>query len=331
MVDVGDKSVTARSAIATARVTMAPETARALSEGSTPKGDVLATARIAGIQAAKRTPELIPLCHAIALTRVQVRFALDASGVRIEAEAEARDRTGVEMEAMTAVTVAALTLYDMLKGIDRAMTITDVRLEEKRGGRSGHWTRASETTPGEPTSTEPAALAHAEPAALAHAEPAALAHAEPTALEPSDHASRFAIVRTTLDVESVRRRVAHPSAGATCVFVGTVRDHNEGAAVTQLDYEAYESMAVDEMRRCAAQIERELPGVRLAATHRAGSLAVGEDAVVCAASAAHRGEAFDAARRLIDAIKARAPIWKREHRPEGPRWIHWQDARDGSR
>jgi molybdenum cofactor biosynthesis protein MoaC len=299
MVDVGDKAVTARAAIATARVTMTPETARALAEGSTPKGDVLATARIAGIQAAKRTPELIPLCHAIALTRVQVRFTFAPDGVRIEAEAEARDRTGVEMEAMTAVTVAALTLYDMLKGIDRAMTVTDVRLEEKRGGRSGHWTRAEQGSSARSPAEEPA--------------------------------RRFAVVREPIDVEALRRRVAHPSAGATCVFVGTVRDHNEGASVTQLDYEAYESMAVDEMRRCAEEIEREIPGVRLAAIHRAGSLAVGEDAVACAASAPHRAEAFDAARRLIDAIKARAPIWKREHGPDGPRWLHWQDARDTPR
>lgn len=141
MVDVGEKAETARRAVARAFLRMSDDTARALREGRTPKGDVLATARLAGIMAAKRTPELIPLCHAIALTRVAVDLRIEANGVAIEAVAEARDRTGVEMEAMTAASVAALTLYDMLKGIDRAMVIESVRLEEKSGGRSGHWVR----------------------------------------------------------------------------------------------------------------------------------------------------------------------------------------------
>jgi cyclic pyranopterin phosphate synthase len=142
MVDVGAKAVTERRAVAGAFVAMAPETVAKLRAGLTPKGDVLATARIAGIMAAKRTPELIPLCHAIALTRVVVDLAVEDAGVRIEAHAEARDRTGVEMEALCAATVAALTLYDMLKGIDRGMVIERVALLEKAGGRSGHWTRA---------------------------------------------------------------------------------------------------------------------------------------------------------------------------------------------
>jgi cyclic pyranopterin phosphate synthase len=141
MVDVGEKPETARRAIARAFLRMREDTARALRDGNTPKGDVLATARLAGIMAAKRTPELIPLCHAIALTRVAVELNVERDGVAIEAVAEARDRTGVEMEAMTAASVAALTLYDMLKGIDRAMVIEAVRLEEKSGGRSGHWVR----------------------------------------------------------------------------------------------------------------------------------------------------------------------------------------------
>ncbi|MEI8256244.1 MAG: cyclic pyranopterin monophosphate synthase MoaC [Deltaproteobacteria bacterium] len=141
MVDVGEKLPTARRAVATAFLRMEAATAKALKDGATPKGDVLATARLAGIMAAKRTPELIPLCHAIALTRVALNLEVRDDGVSIEAITEARDRTGVEMEAMTAASVAALTLYDMLKGIDRGMTIESVRLDEKSGGRSGHWLR----------------------------------------------------------------------------------------------------------------------------------------------------------------------------------------------
>jgi cyclic pyranopterin monophosphate synthase len=141
MVDVGEKAETSRRAVASALVRMLPETRRTLAAGTAPKGDVLATARLAGIMAAKRTPELIPLCHGIALTRVTVDLELLDDGVRIVATTEARDRTGVEMEAMTAASVAALTLYDMLKGIDRGMVIESVRLEEKSGGRSGHWVR----------------------------------------------------------------------------------------------------------------------------------------------------------------------------------------------
>ncbi len=141
MVDVGDKPITAREARASARLRMAPETLEALRAGSTKKGDALATARIAGIQAAKRTPELIPLCHAIALTKVEVRFELQADGVAIETVARCADRTGVEMEALTAASVAALTLYDMLKAMDRGMVIEAVQLEAKSGGRSGDWHR----------------------------------------------------------------------------------------------------------------------------------------------------------------------------------------------
>jgi cyclic pyranopterin phosphate synthase len=143
MVDVGAKDATARVAVASAFVRMAPETRARLVSGDVPKGDVWATARIAGIQAAKRTPELIPLCHAIALTSVEVHFELDPDGQRVEirATARAKDRTGVEMEALTAATVAALTLYDMLKAIDRAITIEQVALLEKRGGKSGDWAR----------------------------------------------------------------------------------------------------------------------------------------------------------------------------------------------
>ena len=139
MVDVGEKDITDRRARAEALVEMLPETMVALREGNTPKGDVLGTARIAGIGAAKQTPSLIPLCHGIALTSVEVRFELGETSVRIEAEARCRDRTGVEMEAMVAASVAALTIYDILKAMDRGMTIRAVRLLEKSGGRSGHF------------------------------------------------------------------------------------------------------------------------------------------------------------------------------------------------
>lgn len=141
MVDVGAKDVTARRASARARLTMAAATVDRLRRGDVPKGDVLATARIAGIQAAKSTPSLIPLCHAIALTKVTVDLTVTPTGVDVLATAEARDRTGVEMEAMVAASVAALTLYDMLKAIDRAITF-EVALLEKHGGKSGSFTRA---------------------------------------------------------------------------------------------------------------------------------------------------------------------------------------------
>ncbi len=140
MIDVGGKEVTLRSARARARVHMAAATFARLAAGQTPKGDVLAAARIAGIQAAKRTSELIPLCHAIQLTKVEIEIALENGRADVEATAEARDRTGVEMEAMVAASTAALTLYDMLKGIDRAISF-DVALIEKSGGKSGTYTR----------------------------------------------------------------------------------------------------------------------------------------------------------------------------------------------
>jgi cyclic pyranopterin monophosphate synthase len=140
MVNVGEKDVTARRATARARVRMSPETFLQLASGETPKGDVLAAARIAGIQASKLTPNLIPLCHMVNLTKVEVSIRLDGGIAIIDAMAEARDRTGVEMEAMVAASTAALTLYDMLKAIDRGMSF-DVCLVEKSGGKTGHWQR----------------------------------------------------------------------------------------------------------------------------------------------------------------------------------------------
>ena len=141
MVDTSGKVLTARRAVASARVLMSPETVLAVREHRTPKGDPLETARLAGIMAAKRTAELIPLCHPLPLTQVDVRVELTDEGVRLEAEAATNAQTGVEMEALTAAAVAALTIYDMCKAIDKAMTITDVRLEKKTGGKSGDYER----------------------------------------------------------------------------------------------------------------------------------------------------------------------------------------------
>ena len=139
MVDVGEKADTARSAVASARVAMRSETATAIRDGSTKKGDVLAVARIAGIMAAKRTSDLIPLCHPIALDGVEVRLTVEDAAVVIEATARCTGPTGVEMEALTAASAAALTIYDMAKAMDRGMRIEDVRLLAKDGGRSGSW------------------------------------------------------------------------------------------------------------------------------------------------------------------------------------------------
>ena len=135
MVDVGDKQATDRRALARATVRMAPETAAAVARGDAPKGDVVSTARIAGIQAAKRTAELIPLCHPLALSFVDVRIEVHDDRVEIETEARSTGPTGVEMEALTAASVAALTVYDMVKGIERGVEITEVFLLEKSGGR----------------------------------------------------------------------------------------------------------------------------------------------------------------------------------------------------
>ena len=143
MVDVGDKAVTTRTAIAQGEVQMQPTTLAAIRAGNVPKGDVLAAARIAGIMAAKRTPDLIPLCHTLLLSKVAVDFTIDeaASRVLITATVRCNGQTGVEMEALTAVSVAALTIYDMAKALEKTMTITNIGLLEKRGGKSGDWER----------------------------------------------------------------------------------------------------------------------------------------------------------------------------------------------
>jgi cyclic pyranopterin phosphate synthase len=143
MVDVSDKAETPREAVARAIIKMRPATLRAVRRGNAPKGDVLGVARTAGILAAKRTSELIPLCHPLRLTRVDVQFARRGRPGELGVEARVRtvDKTGVEMEALTAVSVAALTVYDMVKALEKGVTITRVQLIEKRGGKSGHWRR----------------------------------------------------------------------------------------------------------------------------------------------------------------------------------------------
>ncbi|MGJ0238206.1 cyclic pyranopterin monophosphate synthase MoaC [Novosphingobium fluoreni] len=139
MVDVGAKAETQRLARASGRIRMDAEALAAIKHGDAPKGDVLGTARIAGIMAAKRTGDLIPMCHPLAIDAVNLDFAFEADAIRATATATLTGKTGIEMEAITAVTIALVTIYDMAKALDKAMVIEDVRLIEKRGGKSGHW------------------------------------------------------------------------------------------------------------------------------------------------------------------------------------------------
>jgi cyclic pyranopterin monophosphate synthase len=146
MVDVSEKDVTARTARAAGRVLVSPRVVELLRGEGVPKGDALATARIAGIMGAKRTPDLIPLCHPLAVSGVKVDLSVTDDAVEITAQVKTTDRTGVEMEALTAVTVAALTVIDMVKAVDKAAVIADVRVEEKTGGRSGNWARSGQVS-----------------------------------------------------------------------------------------------------------------------------------------------------------------------------------------
>jgi cyclic pyranopterin phosphate synthase len=141
MVDVADRDVTVRTATATGRVVASPDVLAAIAAGTVPKGDVAATARVAGIMAAKRTPDLVPLCHPIALHGVEVDVAVGPDAVQLTARVRTADRTGVEMEALTAVAVAGLAVIDMVKALDPAASLTDVAVQAKDGGRSGSWTR----------------------------------------------------------------------------------------------------------------------------------------------------------------------------------------------
>jgi len=138
---------------------------------------------------------------------------------------------------------------------------------------------------------------------------------------------RAALRDQPLSIDEAMAAVRRPEAGGIATFVGVVRDHSEGRAVTRLDYSAYDAMAVREMENIAVEIEAEIPGVRVCALHRTGELSVGDFAVVCAASAPHRDEAFRACRALIDRIKERVPVWKREWGPGGAAWVGWEDAR----
>ena len=146
-------------------------------------------------------------------------------------------------------------------------------------------------------------------------------------LATSDPPRPARIRHAPLDLGEAVRAVSHGGAGAVATFVGVVRETNQGRAVTLLEYEAYASMAETELAAIERELAARFPGVRVFAAHRVGALAVGDEAVVCAASAPHRGEAFATCRELIDAIKARLPIWKREHGPDGPYWVGWEDAR----
>jgi cyclic pyranopterin phosphate synthase len=142
MVDVSDRDLTTRTATASGKVLLTREVLAQIADGTTPKGDVLATARVAGIMGAKKTPELIPLCHPLAISSVKVDLEVQSDGVAIVATVKIADRTGVEMEALTAVSITALTIIDMVKALDPSATITNVRVEEKDGGRNGHWKRS---------------------------------------------------------------------------------------------------------------------------------------------------------------------------------------------
>ncbi|PYS74810.1 MAG: cyclic pyranopterin monophosphate synthase MoaC [Acidobacteria bacterium] len=143
MVDTGNKQISSRRAVASGRVLMNSETLNALRERRTPKGDPLETARLAGIMAAKRTADLIPLCHPLPLTNIDVQATVEADGIALSAEVSTNAQTGVEMEALTAVSVAALTIYDMCKALDKSMTISEIRLEVKTGGKSGDYQRTT--------------------------------------------------------------------------------------------------------------------------------------------------------------------------------------------
>ena len=143
MVDTGSKEITTRRAVASAKVLMSGAALSALRDHQTPKGDPLETARLAGIMAAKKTADLIPLCHPLPLTHIDVQARVEETGISLEAEVSTNAQTGVEMEALTAVSVAALTIYDMCKALEKGITITDIRLESKTGGKSGDWNRSS--------------------------------------------------------------------------------------------------------------------------------------------------------------------------------------------
>ena len=302
MVDVSEKAVTRRVARASAQVLMQPSTLQLIVSGGAAKGDVLAAARLAGIMAAKRTGDLIPLCHPLPLESVTVDLvAMPPGRLQITSTAVMSGRTGVEMEALTAASIAALTIYDMCKAVDKDMIVTDLRLEEKSGGRSGHYQRTaggSCETSGEPAScTDQASI-------------------------PGQPYCRLS--RAPLDLQEVVDAVSGPGftgQGGLVTFTGIVRDHNMGKDVIRIEYEAYDQLVLSTLASIAQGIESTISGSKVAIVHRAGVLQVGDAAVVIAASAPHRAEAFDACRRAIEELKHEVPIWKKEVSPQGEEWL----------
>ncbi|WP_370655122.1 cyclic pyranopterin monophosphate synthase MoaC [Hydrogenophaga sp.] len=304
MVDVSEKAVTRRVARASAQVLMKASTLELIVSGRAAKGDVLAAARLAGIMAAKRTGDLIPLCHPLPLESVTVDLvAMPPGRLQITSTALLTGRTGVEMEALTAASVAALTIYDMCKAVDKDMIITDLRLEEKSGGRSGHYQRTADV-----------------PSDEARYAPAPTAGRTPTPAGKSYNR----LSREPLSLQEVIDAVSGPGLtgqGGLTTFTGIVRDHNLGKDVVRLEYEAYDQLVLSTLASITEDIENTIAGSKVAIVHRAGVLQVGDAAVVIAASAPHRAEAFDACRRAIEALKQQVPIWKKEVSPQGEEWL----------
>ena len=302
MVDVSDKATTKRIARASAQVLMNPATLELIVSGRAAKGDVLAAARLAGIMAAKRTGDLIPLCHPLPLESVTIDLvAVPPGRLSITSTAVVSSRTGGEMEALTAASVAALTIYDMCKAVDKNMVVTDLRLEEKSGGRSGHYLRAV-------------------------AKPAAAGAAPPLDVRPAPAPGQpyCRLSREALSLQEVVDAVSGPQftgQGGLVTFTGIVRDNNLGKDVERIEYEAYDQLVLSTLATIIEGIERGIEGSRVAIVHRAGVLQVGDAAVVIAASAPHRAEAYDACRRAIEELKHEVPIWKKEVSPEGEEWL----------
>jgi molybdopterin synthase catalytic subunit len=239
--------------------------------------------------AAKRTGDLIPLCHPLALESVTVDLvAMPPGRIHIASKAIVSGRTGVEMEALTAASIAALTVYDMCKAVDKSMVVTDLRLEEKDGGRSGRYLRMP--APGVADAARPYCRLSRDPLQL----------------------------QEVVDAVS---GPAHPGQGGLVTFTGIVRDHNLGKEVTRIEYEAYDRLVLSSLATIVEGIERSVEHSKVAVVHRAGVLQVGEAAVVIAASAPHRAEAFEACRRTIEELKREVPIWKKEVSPLGEEWL----------
>ena len=462
MVDVGAKPVTARTAVAAGVVVCSERARELLRTGSLPKGDGLAVARVAGIMAAKRTSELIPLCHPLPLDAVSVELIVD-DVVTIEARVEIHGRTGAEMEALTAVAVAGLTVIDMIKAIDRGASLRSVRVVAKSGGASGAWAdgqreataalpaagvvtvsdrvsageredvsgpllaaglaRAgasvggvrvvpdeadairdavsdlvasgcgivvttggtglsprdvtpealapllTRTVPGLAEGLRAAGAAHAAGAALSRgvagvierdgravfvvalpgssaAVADAMAYLGPLLphivdqLGGGDHSAsavervespetrddprveRADVGAGVIDLAALEASVRRPGAGAVVTFGGIVRDHDDGRAVTALDYEAHPDASAW-LRRVATDVLDDHPGVAcLAVAHRTGTLVVGEVAFGAVVASPHRAEAFAACADLVDRVKAGVPIWKRQQFTDGTgEWV----------